>query len=144
MKMIHDRFARLAVLGWILFTAFLNVSPLVLHGLEYRAFESVPQPFQQPPPEEPATATYTVDSSGHKLWAVTVHLSMHISDSVRLVQHIYLFGAMADWLEILDSLDTLRHLYNVAMMPFLLVFLVSARGKPIEEPSFHGFSFSMM
>ena len=96
--------------------------------LEYRRSESVPVTSAQQPLEQPSTMTHTVDSSGHTDWFANLYSSAHGSDSITTVQHIYVVGVMADWLGIMNSLETFRDIFDIAMMSLLVVLLARLLG----------------
>jgi hypothetical protein len=123
--MIKNRISKAILLGLILFTVVLNVAPMVLRALEYRTSESVPETSERQPLEEPATMTHTVDSNGHTHWFANLYSSAHGTDSITTVQHIYVVGVMADWLDIMNSLETLRDIFDIAMTPLLLALLMT-------------------
>ncbi len=123
-SMIRNSITRALLLGWILYTVALNVGPSILRALEYRTYESVAEAVPRQPAEQPSTEMYAIENDGHKNWIVNVPLSVHITNSVKVIRHIYVFGVIADWLELLDSLDTLRDIYDIIAMPLMLSLIV--------------------
>lgn len=129
--MIRGKISKVILLGLILFTIVVNVSPMILRALEYRTGESVPKISEQQPVEKPATMTYTVDSTGVTPvtnYVVNLYDAGHGTDSINWVQHVYVIGVIADWVDIVNGLETLREIYDAAMMPLLLVLLMSLQG----------------
>lgn len=134
-NMIRNKVSKVILLGYILFTVALNVSPMILRALEYRTSESVPETSKQQPLEEPATMTHNVDSNGHTHWFANLYSSAHGTDSITTVQHIYVVGVMADWLDIMNSLETFRDIFDIAMMPLLVALLVRLLGNLTKAPT---------
>jgi hypothetical protein len=135
-SMIRNKVSKVILLGYILFTVALNVSPMILRGLEYRTSESVPVTSEQQPLEEPATMTHTVDSNGHTHWFANLYSSAHGTDSITTVQHIYVVGVMADWLDIMNSLETFRDVFDMTMMALLVVaLLMRSLGNLTRDPT---------
>jgi predicted cobalt transporter CbtA len=133
--MIRNKASKLILLGYILFMVALNVCPMILRALEYKTSEPVPKNSEQQPLEEPATMTHMVDSNGETHWFANLYSSAHGTDSVTTVQNIYVVGVMADWLDIMNSLQTFTDIFDIAMMPLLVVLLVRLLGNLTKAPT---------
>lgn len=68
--------------------------------------------------------TRTVDMNGHTHYIVNVFSSAHGTDSINWVQHIYIVGVVADWVDIINGLETVRDIFD--MMALLMVLLMIA------------------
>ncbi len=111
----------------------LNVPPLVLDAFatirsEPVAVTTQPHSIQLP------SATYSrskdVDDTRNIHWFETVYDSMAFTETVSYVQRIYLFGIIADRFRLLDTVSTARDIFDIVMLPFLLVFSFRSIPKP--------------
>jgi hypothetical protein len=134
--MIRNKVLRVLFVLWILFTIVLNVGPAILRALSYTVYTSIPEGSVQTVQPSSSAPSFTVDSNGHKHWIVTVYQPMIISESVTLVRHSYILGLATSWLDALSAVETLRDIYDIMMMPFvlcaiLLLFSHRSRSSPI-------------
>ena len=119
-RILRNKPFELFMCGWLLFGLILAAGPIILHVFEYRTYESVPNISVGQPAEQPTSATYTIDNNGQKHWTVNAYSSVHVMEGVKLIQHVYLFGIIADRLDILSNLETLRDIYEVITMSMLV------------------------
>jgi hypothetical protein len=96
----------------------LNAGPILLHAIEYQRVEVEKEKATAAPSSAPApTPTYTLDEAGDKHWVVTVTLQLQLSTSLTVVRHVYVFGMLADSLQVLGAfLDMGREIANSIVM----------------------------
>jgi hypothetical protein len=120
---------RLLFMYCLLLAVFMvfNAGPVILHALEYRTIET--QREEAPPASVPVppTTSYTVDEAGHKDWIVTITEQFSISASLKVVRHIYLFGILADWLGVLDSIWQMKDIVNSIVTSSAIILFLSSK-----------------
>jgi hypothetical protein len=106
----------------------ISVGSFVFRSLEYQTHITY-DVRTLVPATPPPTETYSIDKEGHKHNNVTISLIiLYSTDSITTVHHIYLFGQLADWLEVLDTIDTINDVYGrTVTLSVLLVLALYSR-----------------